>query len=136
MTQFLLETTEKLTVRSYSEGEIIIALSGNNPAENGIQNTQCMTSSFIMTPSQIIPDWNYDSVCDLSSDSFQAIIAEQPELVILGTGAKLSFPEHQALSSLHQAGIGVEVMNTSSACRTFNVLASENRYVVAGFLMI
>ena len=45
-------------------------------------------------------------------------------------------PRQEALQSFHKAGIGVEVMNTASACRTFNVLVSENRYVIAGLLQI
>lgn len=136
MTQFNLETTEKLTVQSYDSGEINIALSGNHPEGSHSSALQCMTDSFILTPSRIIKDWRYKDVAEFTIDSFKPLIDQQPELVILGTGAKLTFPNHQILQSFQQAGIGVEVMNTASACRTFNVLVSENRYVIAGLLMI
>ena len=135
MTQFNLETTEKLTIQSYNNGEINIALSGNQADHEASGSVQCMTDSFILTPSQIIKDWRYNDVAEFTLDSFKPLIDQQPELVILGTGEKLTFPNHQILQSFQQAGIGVEVMNTASACRTFNVLVSENRYVIAGLLI-
>lgn len=136
MTQFNLETTEKLTIQSYNNGEINIALSGNYAEHEGAASIQCMTDSFILTPSQIIKDWLYKDVAEFTIDSFKPLIEQQPELVILGTGEKLTFPDHKTLQSFQLAGIGVEVMNTASACRTFNVLVSENRYVIAGLLII
>ena len=140
MTQFNLETTRKLAIQSYNSGEINVALSGNLDSNEDNKATdkciQTMTSSFILTPNQIIEQWQYSTVSEWSLESFKPLISEQPELVILGTGKNLSFPDHQALQSFHQAGIGVEVMNTAAACRTFNVLVSENRFVVAGLLII
>jgi len=136
MTQFNLETTEKLTIQSYSSGEINIAMSGNHAEGINSNTLQCMTNSFILTPSRIIKDWSYKDVGEFTIDSFKPLIEQQPELVILGTGEKLTFPNHQILQSFQQAGIGVEVMNTASACRTFNVLVSENRHVIAGLLII
>ncbi len=136
MTQFNLETTHKLVIQSYDSGEINIALSGNQNSETSGNHIQSMKSSFILTPNQIIEQWQYSAVSEWSLESFKLLISQQPELVILGTGKNLTFPDHQALQSFHQAGIGVEVMNTASACRTFNVLVSENRFVVAGLLII
>lgn len=136
MTQFNLETTHKLAIQSYDSGEINIALSGNQNSETSGNHIQSMKSSFILTPNQIIEQWQYSAVSEWSLESFKLLISQQPELVILGTGKNLTFPDHQALQSFHQAGIGVEVMNTASACRTFNVLVSENRFVVAGLLII
>jgi len=136
MTQFNLETTNKLSIQSYQDGEINIALSGNQAELESSSAVQCMTRSFILTPSQIIKDWVYNDVAEFTLDSFQPLIDQQPELVILGTGKTLTFPNHQILQSFQLAGIGVEVMNTASACRTFNVLVSENRYVTAGLLII
>ena len=136
MTQFNLETTHKLVIQSYDRGEINIALSGNQDTEAANRRTQSMKSSFILTPNQIIEQWQYSAADEWSLESFKPLVSQQPELVILGTGKSLTFPDHQALQCFHQAGIGVEVMNTASACRTFNVLVSENRFVVAGLLLI
>ncbi len=140
MTQFNLETTHKLAIQSYNSGEINIALSGNLETDGDNETTgkriQSMKSSFILTPNQVIEQWQYNAVSEWSLESFEVLISQQPELVILGTGKNLTFPDQQALQCFHQAGIGVEVMNTASACRTFNVLVSENRFVVAGLLII
>jgi len=136
MAQFNLETTQKLIIHSYDTGEINIALSGNYDGEADGHKIQKMKDSFILTPNNIIEDWCYNDVAEFTTNSFDQLIAQQPELVLLGTGNKLTFPTQQALQSFHKAGIGVEVMNTGSACRTFNVLVSENRYVIAGLLII
>lgn len=136
MTQFNLEITEKLTIQSYNSGEINIALSGNQAEADVSNSIQRMTESFILTPGRVIKDWLYNDVSEFTLDSFKPLIEHQPELVILGTGKTLTFPNHQILQSFQQAGIGVEVMNTASACRTFNVLVSENRFVIAGLLQI
>ena len=136
MTQFNLETTEKLSIQSYDSGEIKIALSGSHSDSENPDSIKCMTKSFILTPQKIIEDWSYKNISELNANSFKPFIEHQPELVILGTGANLTFPDHQALQAFHRAGIGIEVMNTASACRTFNVLVSENRFVIAGMLII
>ena len=139
MTQFNLETTSKLSVQSYSDKHIDIALAGSLPSSSGgvddDSSISRMTNSFILTPSQVIQDWTYSNVDDFTAGSFDLLLQQQPELILLGTGSKIQFPSQQLLQNVHQAGIGIEVMNNASACRTFNVLVSENRFVVAGFLI-
>ncbi len=56
------------------------------------------------------------------------------EVVLLGTGARQRFPRPDVLRGLAQAGIGVEVMDTQAAARTYNILMSEGRHVVAVLL--
>jgi uncharacterized protein len=58
----------------------------------------------------------------------------RPELVVFGSGARLRFPPTALLRSLIDARIGIETMDTAAACRTYNVLASERRAVVAALL--
>jgi len=141
MTQFNLETTSKLSVRSYDSGRINIALAATSASkENQIEaeapSIRQMSSSFILTPTNIIENWQYSDVDDFTNESFTPLLEQQPELVLLGTGTNIKFPSQQILHGFHKAGIGIEVMNTASACRTFNVLVAENRFVVAGFLLI
>ena len=59
----------------------------------------------------------------------------EPELVVLGTGSRLRFPPPALTAGLLAKGIGVEVMDTAAACRTYNVLMSEGRQVVAALLL-
>jgi uncharacterized protein len=65
----------------------------------------------------------------------EQILALKPELIIIGTGNKLVFPAVELYSSIIQHGIGVDFMDTGAACRTYNILMSEDRDVVAGLIL-
>ena len=73
---------------------------------------------------------------DLEEGHLRQIISHEPEVVLLGTGARQEFPAPELLRPFVESGLGVEVMDTAAACRTFNVLAAESREVVAGLLPI
>jgi len=73
---------------------------------------------------------------DLSAATIERILERNPEVVLLGTGARHVFPSPGPLAPLARAGIGVEVMSTSAACRTWNILNAEGRKVVALLLPI
>ena len=64
-----------------------------------------------------------------------ALFALQPELILLGCGATQTFPPAATLAACLSRGIGLETMTNAAAARTFNVLASEDRRVVAGFVL-
>jgi uncharacterized protein len=66
---------------------------------------------------------------------FDQLLGNQPEVVIFGSGARLRFPAPALLRGLIDARIGVETMDNAAACRTYNVLASEGRLVVAALLI-
>jgi uncharacterized protein len=72
---------------------------------------------------------------DLSDTNVARIVALKPELVLLGTGARQSFPPATFGAQFLKAGIGFEVMDTGAACRTFNVLVMEHREVAALLLL-
>ena len=57
------------------------------------------------------------------------------DVLLLGTGDALRFPAPACLLSLTRAGIGIEVMDTPAACRTYNFLLSEDRRVAAAVLV-
>ncbi len=63
------------------------------------------------------------------------MLAHAPELVIFGSGERIRFVAPALLRPLIERGIGVETMDTGAACRTYNVLASEGRTVVAALLL-
>ena len=62
------------------------------------------------------------------------LLALNPELVVLGTGAAQVFPSAAVMAACLARGIGIEVMTNAAAARTFSVLAGEGRQVVAGFI--
>jgi uncharacterized protein len=63
------------------------------------------------------------------------LLALEPEIVLVGTGQRQIFPPPSFRVRFLRAGIGLEVMDTGAACRTFNVLVAEQRRVVALLMM-
>lgn len=98
-------------------------------------NDRALTRSFILTPSQLVEDWPVGTGEPLVADDLAPLLALDPELVVLGTGDKQVFPSAAVMAACLTRGVGIEVMNNHAAARTFNVLASEGRRVVAGFLL-
>jgi uncharacterized protein len=79
--------------------------------------------------------WTVARFEELTQQHFESVIALSPELVIFGSGARLRFPAPGLLRGLIERRIGFETMDTAAACRTYNVLASEGRSVVAALLL-
>ena len=73
---------------------------------------------------------------DLSAATIERIRERSPDVVIVGTGSRHVFPASELLAPLSRAGIGVEIMSTPAACRTWNILCAEGRNVVALLLPI
>jgi uncharacterized protein len=80
-------------------------------------------------------DWACSRFEDLTEAHFLKLLEAKPELVIFGSGERLRFPPPAFLRGLMAARIGVETMDTIAACRTYNILASEGRKVLAALLM-
>ena len=53
------------------------------------------------------------------------------DLVVIGQGEEIAPIPREARQALEAAGIGIEIMATPSACRTYNVLLTEDRRVAA-----
>jgi uncharacterized protein len=82
-----------------------------------------------------LTDWRPETVADLSVADFEPVLAMKPELVVIGSGPRQQFPAPEILGAVLAKGIGCEVMDTGAACRTYNILASEGRTVVAALLL-
>jgi uncharacterized protein len=103
---------------------------------NGVLvNEKTLQHSFILTPHELLENWRPRSCKELIPDDMQALLALNPVLVILGTGDSQHFPVPAVMAACLTRGIGIEVMNNAAAARTFNVLATEGRKVVAGFIV-
>ena len=92
-------------------------------------------SSLVVLPDKVISDWSVTSVENLTEDTVGELAQLRPELVLLGTGDSLHFPDSKLLRILLTAGIGTEVMDTRAACRTYNILAQEGRNVAAALVI-
>jgi len=84
---------------------------------------------------ELIQTWQINGLSDLNQQTLQTILDLKPEVVILGTGDKQIFPPMEIMALFAQQRIGFEVMNTSAACRTYNILLSEDRHVVAALIL-
>ncbi len=90
--------------------------------------------SVIITPHSI-ELWDVSSVPDIAFRHFEGLAELALEVLILGTGEQLTFPDPGHYRALLERGIGVEVMDTPAACRTYNVLAGDGRKVAAALIL-
>jgi uncharacterized protein len=72
---------------------------------------------------------------ELRSEHLEPALAMGPQVVIIGTGQRQQFPDPAVYFALLEQGIGVEIMDTGAACRTYNILAGEGRRVVAALML-
>jgi uncharacterized protein len=91
--------------------------------------------SFLLTPAKVSEHWPVAAAASLDASHVEALLALQPEVVILGTGQRQVFPAAAFMAGFLRHGNGVEVMDNAAAARTYNLLASEDRHVVAGFIL-
>ena len=92
-------------------------------------------SGLIVMPDRVETGWAVAGFDQLAEADFARIVAMKPALVLVGTGRRQRFPRPALLRPLIEAGIGFEIMDTGSACRTYNLLAGEGRLVAAAVLI-
>ena len=105
-------------------------------SKQGIQIAgQWYSNNLLLTPDTIIDNWQANPVAGLTLKDFSLLLPQKPEVMILGSGQKIQFPPKPLYVELASLGIGLEVMDTEAACRTFNILLSEDRLVVAAMYL-
>lgn len=117
-----LETADQHAIQAYSENEIRI-------------DSISYQTSLIVNRHEIITDWPIHTINELTEELLSPLLKHQPRIIIIGhhnQGQFVSFPIIQALAN---QGIGLECMSIGAACRTFNVLLSEQREVVLGIIL-
>lgn len=98
-------------------------------------NRQRYTSNLIVMTDKLLLDWQAPDFMSLTTGHFVQIIELKPEVVLLGTGEKHQFLHPKIIQSLTENSIPLECMTTAAACRTYNILMSEGRNVVAALLI-
>ena len=98
-------------------------------------NQIAYTSSILFAPTGDVQLIAARHTSDLDDTIWRNIIEQAPEVLLIGTGLRQQFLSPAVLAPLFQAGIGVECMNSGAAARTFNVLMSEGRRVLALILL-
>lgn len=87
-------------------------------------------------PEGPIKTWGATDVTALQPADLDELLNDQPEIILLGTGPAQVFPQPGQVAPIIHAGCGYEVMNTPSACRTYNILMAEGRRVMAALMPI
>lgn len=137
--KFDLEKYADLRIHAYNRGVITLAVPTDLQPELAVdpETGLCqITESLILTGRQVITNWEPNQLPELTASHMEVVLSLDPELVLLGTGARQQFPALEVLTRFHRAQIGIEVMDTAAACRTFNILVAEGRQVAAALLMI
>ena len=116
--KFTRELPTSISIRSVSNDAVCI---GN----------QTYSETVALTPDVVIESWAAGPVRALAEVDFEVLFETHPELVVLGTGRKNIFPPRELVFAFARRGIGLEVMDTPAAARTFNVLAGEGRRIAA-----
>ena len=98
-------------------------------------NSRRYEASLIVLPDRLITDWSVTDFEVLSSSHLGALAEYTPEIVLLGTGRRHRFPSPALLSDLIMHDIGLEVMDSQAACRTYNILVAEGRRVAAAIIL-
>ncbi len=116
---------DQIAVTAYGDGWIAV-------------NGQRHEHSLVLDSAGGVHPWDAGRLEDLTASHFEGVLAmasAAPELLLLGSGARLRFVPPAHLRPLIERGIGIETMDTAAACRTFNILAGEGRQVLAALVL-
>ncbi|EQD52801.1 protein containing DUF498 [mine drainage metagenome] len=98
-------------------------------------NQERLRQSLIISPKVLHRNWGPSQIADLSIESLSMALQLDPSILLIGTGTSVFFLAQRLLAAIMQQHIGVDVMDTPSACRTYNILAADGRPVVAALFM-
>jgi len=82
----------------------------------------------LIAPGHVVPWDGYDDPGPLLQ------LAGQIDVLFIGTGAEIAPIPAALRAKLEEAGLGVEIMASAPACRTYNVLLSEGRRVAVALI--
>lgn len=116
------DRTAANVVTAWGEGEIRV-------------RDQAIRNSVILSAEQILHPWREGGVDTLDVAALEPALALSPAILVLGTGRRLVFPSAALQGEILSRGIGLEVMDTPAACRTFNILVHEGRRVAAALII-
>ncbi|HZX76726.1 Mth938-like domain-containing protein [Lysobacter sp.] len=98
-------------------------------------NDRQLHASFVLSPNRLVDDWGVQDVKAMTPQDLEPVLALDPEVILLGSGAAQKFPPAAVIAACLSRGVGLETMTNAAAARTFNILAGEGRRVVAAFVL-
>jgi uncharacterized protein len=111
------------------------AFTGYGPGYVAVNNVR-HERNLVVLPEAILDDWTKAGFDSLAAGDFAALAGRGLEIILLGTGTRIRFPRPELLRPLIEDGLGVEVMDTAAACRTYNILMGEGRKVAAALILV
>jgi uncharacterized protein len=91
---------------------------------------QWFSGPLIVSAEKIVTDWQPGGREELTLTQLEPVLALEPEILLIGSGPGPVLPNVELIGALAKLGVGLEMMTTDAACRTFNVLVNEYRRVV------
>ena len=120
----------ELTLQSIKSGVFI-----KNYENHSLYIDDKIYSNNVLVTSAAVENWDLNDIDSLHINDFKNVLDCEPEIIILGTGSNLVIPTSNIINDIQNRGIGFEFMITESACKTFNLLVSENRKVTAALIL-
>jgi uncharacterized protein len=115
--------TEYNQIHSYDNDHVVIRPQHQNRLET-------IKSNFILTRNQLIVDWPVTDIINITAAQLAELQRLDPEVILFATGSGLCFEFQKIANHFMSSQIGVEFMDIGAACRTFNLLVSEQRKVL------
>jgi len=109
-------------IKAYTENSVTI-------------NEETFTSSIVVQAHYLEKTWLPQNIDELDSGAIRELAKLDTEIILLGTGSQQRFPDRRLFIPLYDKSIGIEVMDTPAACRTYNILLEEGRTVTAALLI-
>lgn len=110
-------------IHSYDDNNVVIRPQHHSHLDS-------IETNFILTPDTLIRDWPVSDIQQLSAEQLADLQRLDPEVILFATGSGLTVEHQKIAQSLMQHHIGVEFMALGPACRTFNLLMTEQRKVL------
>jgi uncharacterized protein len=119
--QLTLDHSAQHFIRAYEPGRLRIG-------------ERWVVGNVIVSAEVVIEQWSPANSATLTVSDLSAALGLGPTIMLLGTGTERVLPDVELMGELAARGVGLEIMTTPAACRTFNVLLQEQRRVVAALL--
>lgn len=116
--KFNRDNVSAVTVRQIEPGSIIVG-------------EQTINENVVLIREEIQRGWDFQDLSRVTEKDLDFVLRRNPELVVYGTGWRPQQPARELMFAMARRGIGLEVMDTPAACRTFNILVNEGREVAA-----
>jgi len=87
----------------------------------------------ILTPESVTL-WEVGAAAELTAAHFERLADLGAEVIILGSGARAAAVPAAITQPLMRRRIGLEIMNTPAACRTYNIIATDGRPAAAALI--